>query len=179
MVGHRIAGLSLLTPMASVALGLVIVVLVARFGGYDALPDPIGWLVVLWGVRRLPDPALLLTLAGAALVVACAVWLPTTQDVLDRGYTSLRWAINLPQVIFCVALCHQLSALARRSGDTRAAAWQRTTMMFNAVLAPAPAAHLTASGQHHIDGERHRGRQGARARSGSPARAAPYSQTPK
>ena len=112
MVGHRIAGLSLLTPMASVALGLVIVVLVARFGGYDALPDPIGWLVVLWGVRRLPDPALLLTLAGAALVVACAVWLPTTQDVLDRGDTSLRWAINLPQVIFCVALCHQLSALA-------------------------------------------------------------------
>ena len=40
-------------PLQSVAMGLVIVVLVARYGEYDALADPLGWLLVLWGVRRM------------------------------------------------------------------------------------------------------------------------------
>ncbi len=35
-------------PLGPVARGLLIVVLVARFGGYDALADPLGWLLVLW-----------------------------------------------------------------------------------------------------------------------------------
>jgi len=125
-------------PLSSVAMGLVIVVLVARLGGYDALPDPLGWLLVLWGVRRLSDPTLLLTLAGAALLVACVVWFPATQDALDSSDPSLRWAVNLPQVIFSVMLCHRLAALAAGAGDVKAAAWQRTTMVLNAVLAAAP-----------------------------------------
>jgi len=130
-------------------MGLVIVVLVARFGGYDALPDPLGWLLVLWGVRRLPDPTLLVTLAGAALVVACAVWFPATQGVLDRSDPSLRWAVNLPQVFFCVMLCHRLAALASGVGDVKGAAWQRTTMVLNAVLAIAPVVAF-ASGSDYL-----------------------------
>ncbi|MCW2834440.1 MAG: hypothetical protein JWN68_2393 [Nocardioides sp.] len=125
-------------PLASIAMGLVIVVLVARFDGYDALPDPLGWLLVLWGVRRLLDPTPLLTLAGAALVVACVVWFPATQEALDRSEPSLRWAVNLPQVLFCVVLCHRLAALAQAARDAKAAAWLRTTMVLNAVLAAAP-----------------------------------------
>ena len=30
-------------------------VLSARFGGYDALADPVGWLIVLLGLRGLPE----------------------------------------------------------------------------------------------------------------------------
>lgn len=91
-------------PLSSVAMGLVIVVLVARFGGYDALPDPLGWLLVLWGVRRLPDPALLLRLA----------------------------------------------ALAAGSGDVKAAAWQRTTMVLNAVLAVLPVLVFASGSEQHL-----------------------------
>ena len=40
-------------------MGLVIVFLAARFGGYDALPDPVGWGLVVAGLlplrRRLPS----------------------------------------------------------------------------------------------------------------------------
>lgn len=125
-------------PLQSVAMGLVIVVLVARFGGYDALADPLGWLLVLWGVRRMADHTLMLGLATGALLVACVVWIPSTQDLLDRSDPSLRWAINLPQVLFCVVLCRQLAQLAGAASDQRARAWLRTTLLFNAVLAIAP-----------------------------------------
>ena len=125
-------------PLQSVAMGLVIVVLVAKFAGYDALADPLGWLLVLWGVRRMADHAALQTLAVGALLVACVVWFPATQDLLDDSDPSLRWAINLPQVLFCVLLCRQLSELAGAASDQRAQAWLRTTMVFNGVLAVAP-----------------------------------------
>ena len=40
-------------PLQSIAMGLVIVVLVARLdSGHDALADPVGWLLVVWGVCR-------------------------------------------------------------------------------------------------------------------------------
>lgn len=132
-------------PLQSVAMGLVIVVLVAKFDGYDALADPVGWLLVIWGVRRMADSSTLLTLALGALLVAGAVWFPATQDLLDRSDPSLRWAINLPQVLFCVLLCRQLADLAGGAGDQRARAWLRTTMLLNVVLAVAPVLVFAAS----------------------------------
>jgi hypothetical protein len=126
-------------------MGLVIVVLAAKYAGYDAFADPLGWLLVLWGVRRLADHATLLTLALGALLVACVVWFPATQELLDRSDPSLRWAINLPQVLFCAALCRHLAALAGDAGDQRARAWLRTTLLFNVVLAVAPVLVFAAS----------------------------------
>lgn len=125
-------------PLGSIAMGLVIVVLVARFAGFDALPDPLGWLLVLWGVRRLPDPSVLVPLAVVAFVVACAVWFPSNQEVLAHSDPSLQWVANLPQVAFCVLLCRSLAALAVSAGDTGSAAWLRTTMVLNLALAIAP-----------------------------------------
>ncbi|MEO5663175.1 MAG: hypothetical protein ABIR39_07815 [Nocardioides sp.] len=125
-------------PLQSVAMGLVIVVLVARFAGYDALADPVGWLLVIWGVRRMTDHTTLLALAVGALLVACVVWFPATPDLLEDSDPSLRWAANLPQVLFCVLLCRQLSELAGAASDQRARAWLRTTMVLNALLALAP-----------------------------------------
>lgn len=119
-------------------MGLVIVVLVAKFAGYDALADPIGWLLVIWGVRRMADHSTVLALAVGALLVACVVWFPAVQDLLDDSDPSLRWAVNLPQVLFCVMLCRQLAELAGAASDQRARAWLRTTMVLNGVLAVAP-----------------------------------------
>jgi hypothetical protein len=132
-------------PLQSIAMGLVIVVLVARFDGYDALADPLGWLLVIWGVRRTPDSSTLQALALAALLVAGVVWFPATQDLLDRSDPSLRWAVNLPQVLFCVVLCRQLADRAGGVGDQRARAWLRTAMLLNVVLAIAPVLVFAAS----------------------------------
>ena len=125
-------------PLQSVAMGLVIVVLVARFAGYDALADPVGWILVIWGVRRMAGHATVLALAVGALLVACVVWFPASQDLLEDSDPSLRWAVNLPQVLFCVLLCRQLSELAGAASDQRARAWLGTTMVLNGVLAVAP-----------------------------------------
>jgi uncharacterized protein YhhL (DUF1145 family) len=132
-------------PLQSVAMGLVIVVLSAKFGAYDALADPVGWLLVLWGVRRMADRSALLTLAAGALLVACVVWFPATQELLEDADPSLRWAVNLPQVLFCLLLCRQLSELAGAADDQRARAWLRTTMVLNGVLAMAPVLVFAAS----------------------------------
>lgn len=139
-------------PLAAVAMGLVIVVLVADQGGYDLLADPVGWLLVVLGVRRLPDPTTLLALAVAAGVVACALWLPATQDLLERSDPSLQWAVNLPQVVFCVALCHRLAGLATAAGDARAAAWLRTAMVLNVLLALAPVVVFAAGAEDLLSG---------------------------
>lgn len=132
-------------PLQSIAMGLVIVVLVARIGGYDALPDPVGWLLVIWGVRRTADSSALLALSLGALLVAGVVWFPATQDFLDRSDPSLRWAVNLPQVLFCILLCRQLADLAGAARDQRARAWLRTAMLLNVVLAVAPVLVFAAS----------------------------------
>ena len=132
-------------PLQSIAMGLVIVVLVARIGGYDALADPVGWLLVIWGVRRMADSSALLALALGTLLVAGVVWFPATQDFLDRSDPSLRWAVNLPQVLFCILLCRHLADLAGAARDQRARAWLRTAMLLNVVLAVAPVLVFAAS----------------------------------
>lgn len=121
-------------PLQSVAMGLVIVVLTARFHGYDALPDPLGWLLVLAGVVALPEAlaqrGTLLTLAGLAGAVSVALWFPAVTDALYDADPSLGWAANLPQIAFTAMLCHTLAALATEGADHKAARWLRVTRTF-------------------------------------------------
>jgi hypothetical protein len=135
-------------PLQSIAMGLVIVVLVARFHGYDALPDPVGWLLVLLGVRALP-PAVphrdnLLRLAGLAGAVSVVVWFPAVTDALYDADASLAWAANLPEVLFGALLCHALAATADEGAmgsagaDSKAARWLRLTRTGMLVVAVLP-----------------------------------------
>ena len=135
-------------PLQSIAMGLVIVVLVARFHGYDALPDPVGWLLVLLGVRALP-PAVphrdnLLRLAGLAGAVSVVVWFPAVTDALYDADASLAWAANLPEVLFGALLCHALAATADEGAmgsagaDPKAARWLRLTRTGMLVVAVLP-----------------------------------------
>ena len=129
-------------PLQSIAMGLVIVVLVARFHGYDALPDPVGWLLVLLGVRALPPAAphrdSLLWLAGLAGAVSVVVWFPPVTDALYDADASLAWAANLPEVLFGALLCHALAATADETGDPKAARWLRLTRTGMLVVAVLP-----------------------------------------
>ena len=114
-------------PLQSVAMGLVVVVLSARFHGYDALADPVGWLLVLVGVRAFPAGTehrrTLLRLASLAGLVAVVVWFPVVTEDLYDADASLGWVVNLPQLFFSALLCHVLAHRAGAAGDTRAARW--------------------------------------------------------
>lgn len=115
-------------------MGLVVVAISARFGAYDALADPLGWLLVLLGSRALtviPERRLLLALAALALVVSSVVWWPATQAWLDAEHPSLRWALTLPQLgvegLVCLALARRASTSATAPGTGNAARHEAAT----------------------------------------------------
>lgn len=118
-------------PLQSVAMGLVIVALSARFGGYDALPDPLGWVLVGLGVAALPatlpSRGTLLGLAALAGAVSAVVWFPRITAALYDADPALAWAANLPQVACSALVCQVLSVRAREAADPRAAQWLATT----------------------------------------------------
>ena len=107
-----------MTLLQKVAIGLVIVFLSARFGGYDALPDPVGWGLVVAGLlplrTRIPLGGWAVTSAGFAGLVAVPLLLPSLET---RLAPSGQWAASLPQTLFCVVLCTSLCTLAGRAGD--------------------------------------------------------------
>jgi hypothetical protein len=103
------------TPLQKVAMGLVIVLVDAFFGGYDAVPDPIGWALVITGLLplrpRIESGSGLLMLAGLCLLVSLATYPPAVADLLDP---SGGWALSLPQLALSYLLC---TALAPISGE--------------------------------------------------------------
>lgn len=122
-------------PLQSIAMGLVIVALRATFQGYDALPDPLGWLLVLHGAARLPADLVrrdtIRGLAVLALLVSIPLWLPDLADRLYELHPSLGWVANLPQLAFAAVLADSLARRAAAPGphrDTRATAWLRVSM---------------------------------------------------
>lgn len=102
-----------MTPLQGIAMGLVIVLVDASFGGYDGVPDPLGWLLVLWGLARLravvAEGRGLTTLAALCLVVSAATYPPVVAERLDE---SGGWALSLPQLAFSFALATALGPVS-------------------------------------------------------------------
>lgn len=123
-------------------MGLVIVALSARFHGYDALADPVGWLLVLLGLRRLTGLQHvrdhLMVVAAVALVVACVVWWPDVSVWLDGQHPSLRWALTLPQLAVQVLLAQALATRATTADDRDAARWLRQVLVAVVVVGLLP-----------------------------------------
>ncbi|MGZ5404531.1 MAG: hypothetical protein ACXWDL_07760 [Nocardioides sp.] len=87
-------------------MGLLIVLV--RAGTPDLLPDPLGCLLILHGVRSLP-PDLphrtgVLVAGVVAAVVSVPLWVPVLADRVLAGDESLPWAVNLPQVVYVTLL---------------------------------------------------------------------------
>jgi hypothetical protein len=108
------------SPLQKVAMGMVVVVLFAYFPAhphptwehYDALADPVGWLLVIAGMLTLTrqDDAFstsrwLAVLAGA---VSVPVWFPQLSHQLDA---SGEWFTSLPQIAFCLLLSREIGLL--------------------------------------------------------------------
>jgi hypothetical protein len=131
-------------PLQSIAMGFVIIAISARSHGYDLLPDPVGWLLVLLGLGRLPAtlphrPALR-SLGLLALVMSVVLWFPGLADGLENTDESLLWAANLPQLAFVALLCRALAELA----DGSAAGWLKTASTLTVVAALLPVVVLGA-----------------------------------
>jgi hypothetical protein len=109
------------SPLQRIAMGMVIVIGTAMFPAhpspswaqYDALPDPVGWLLVLTGavaLARLDDDFVSVRwLAVVAGVVSVPMWVPQVHHVLNA---SGQWAASLPQIAFCLWLSRQIGVLA-------------------------------------------------------------------
>ncbi len=116
-------------------MGLLLVVLDAPIGspGYDVFPNPVGWLLVVIGVRRLPERighrGLLLGLAVVAGLVSVGLWVPALARELHRLDASLRWALDLPTPAFLLVLALALGEAAGRAQDASARAWWRVVLV--------------------------------------------------
>jgi hypothetical protein len=110
-----------MSPLQRIAMGMVIVIGSALFPPnpspswerYDALPDPLGWLLVLFGVFALAraddrfDSSR--WLAGLAGVVSVPMWFPQVQHELNP---SGEWFASLPQIAFCLFLAREIAMTA-------------------------------------------------------------------
>lgn len=109
-------------------MGLLIVALTAPVHGLDLLPDPVGWLLALVGLRALPLPqrGTLVGLGWLSFAVSCALWVPTVPRHLDAVDPSLTWAANLPQLVTTIVLAHALAQRAFLAEDRAARRWLQT-----------------------------------------------------
>jgi hypothetical protein len=127
-------------PLQAVGMGLVIVLLTAPVHGYDLLPDPLGWLLALTGLRTLtcPQRGTLLGLAWLAFAVSCALWVPSVPTHLDDVDPSLTWSADLPQLVTTIVLAHALAQQALVAEDTSARRWLLTARSLLIVVTVLP-----------------------------------------
>lgn len=109
-------------PLLVVALALLIIVIRSDFKGYDALPDPIAWLLIAVACAAFPEDTprrgAVVASAALAMVASVASWPADWHDKVVDLDPSLAWAIALPSLawsaLFCLAVAHlaqaQLSA---------------------------------------------------------------------
>jgi hypothetical protein len=132
MVEPYAGAMGLGSPLQRVAMGLVVVFLSALVPGradpswmrYDALPDPLGWVLVLLGATALVrvderfGPAR--WLAWLAAVVSVPLWFPQLGHQLSP---SASWAASLPQLGFCLVLAREVgrAGAEQRPPDTHVA----------------------------------------------------------
>lgn len=130
-------------PLQVAALGFLLIGLRLEVGTLDATPDPLGWLLVLLAVTRLPRDLAhrgpVLALGALAFVVSCDLALPGVLIGFADGEPALAWAVSLPALAASATLLNALT-VASRAGEDPAAGWLgslRTVPVVVAVLPPA------------------------------------------
>lgn len=131
-------------PLHAVAIGLVVVALYARWGDVDVLADPVGWALVLAGLKvlgdrvDLPQAGVLWVLGGLALAASAALAVPSVHEWFEDAEPALGWAVDVPALGFCALLCHALGPGARAAREVGAAAWLQWTSIGFVVSVLAP-----------------------------------------
>ena len=132
-----------MSPLQRIGLGLILVVFPADFPAhphpvwnyYDALPPPIGWLLVMSGVLGLAratdlDFGLVRASALVALVVSVPMWFPQVNHYIVPQYNpgvseSWQWLAALPSWLFGYFLAKTIgdAAMAREPRERGIAGW--------------------------------------------------------
>jgi len=124
------------------AIGMGLLIVLVRAGTPDLLPDPLGWLLILYGVRRLPTdlPQRTGVLVSGVLAGAVSVplWVPPLAERVLAADESLQWAVNLPQVAFVTLLATGLGMRAGDRGDSAARGWWFLVATLSALAGLAP-----------------------------------------
>jgi hypothetical protein len=100
-----------MSPLQKVAMGLVLTVVDPVIAGFDAVPDLLGWVLVVMGLREIrhkaPVASMLVVAALAGLVSVVLV-----KPGLVAGLPeSSGWWLSLPQIAFSFLLCGAVSSV--------------------------------------------------------------------
>ncbi len=130
-------------PLQSIAMGMVVIAIIAPVGGgFDLLANPLGWVLVLLGVRALPADlpwrSALLGVAALAGLVSLPLWVPDVVEALDDADEALAWAVNLPQFGCYALLSFVLAGAAAAAGERAAETWWRTLFVGGLVVVGLP-----------------------------------------
>lgn len=138
-----------MTPLQRIAMGLVIVV-VDTLGGFDLLPDVLGWALVLWGLAGLPGPDRdgLRYAAVVAALTSAVLYPPSVHQPLADAEPSLQWAASLPDLVFALLLSRALLRLAQAQHERPLAGRMRVLVGLTGVLAVAPVLVFAGGAEH-------------------------------
>jgi hypothetical protein len=100
-----------MTGLQQVAMGLVLTIVDPEIAGYDAVPDVLGWLLVLSGLRVLRDRIAVATLIGLALLAGTVSLGLIRFAWLEALPESAGWGLSLPQFAFSVVLCEKVATV--------------------------------------------------------------------
>ena len=105
-------------PLRLIGLGLLMLLILPNYRGWDLLPDWLGWTLVLIGsavfTRTMTSNRPLLWAAVGAIISAAVLWPPEWNDAINDAPKSVLWAILLPRVAWSVLFCLACSARAWR-----------------------------------------------------------------
>jgi hypothetical protein len=121
-------------PLLVVALGLLVVQLRAELNGVDALPDPLGWLIIAFASRELPGDVprrgAIIGSAVLAAVVSVGLWPTAWNDEVRDLDESLLWAITLPGLAWSILFCLAIGYLAARVELVSSLLWRYLVIAF-------------------------------------------------
>jgi len=131
MPAARLPGVA---ALQTVAMGLVLVFLDVQPSGWDWIPDPLGWVLVLLGLsglkELLPNHTGVTVTAWLCLAVDVIIWPPGSVAKVDE---SIGWLFSVPTIAFCFLLCDSLADLVEGNGAV-VFQWLRNTYVVLAVL---------------------------------------------
>ncbi|HSJ19347.1 MAG TPA: hypothetical protein VK964_02125 [Nocardioidaceae bacterium] len=100
-----------MTPLQKIAMGLVITLVDAIIAGYDAVPDVLGWVLVVMGLIELRDRMTVSTLLPLAVIAGIVSLASIRPSLLEDLPESTGWLLSLAQIAFSFVLCAEVAPL--------------------------------------------------------------------
>ena len=123
-----------MAALQTIAMGLVLVFVDIDPSGWDWIPDPLGWVLVLLGLsglkELLPNHTGVTVTAWLCLAVDVIIWPPGSVAKIDE---SIGWLFGVPTLAFCFLICDSLTDLVEGTGQS-IFRWLRNTYVVLAVL---------------------------------------------